>query len=257
MTALDRTVWPEHAIVRHGPNDTGGRDLVVGDIHGYFDTLEHALDRLKFNPAADRLFAVGDLIDRGPQSAAALEWLVADRIAAVRGNHDQGMVDWRYLASFAQSPVPSSPIRPAACAINASTCSGRCSSPLVRSTHSSAPRNVSIAASKASNRSMASVHWRRALRSAHLALRRHVLSRARIFAQSPQRLALALNRRVGAPLQLAPHLVHLVEHMKAIVALLGVGKHLGDPRRNPLRRILDHHRQRQPLPLPLVLPPAR
>ena len=37
--------------------------------------------------------------------------------------------------------------------------------------------------------------------------------------------------------------------MKAIVALLGTGKHLGDPRRNPLRRILDHHRQRQPLPL--------
>ena len=42
------------------------------------------------------------------------------------------------LRSFAHSPVPSSPIRPAACAINASTCSGRCSSPLA--TSSRAPR---------------------------------------------------------------------------------------------------------------------
>ena len=93
MAALDRTVWPEHAIVHHGRNDTGGRDLVAGDIHGHFDTLEHALDKLGFNPGADRLFAVGDLVDRGPQSGAALEWLAADRIAAVRGNHDQAMVD--------------------------------------------------------------------------------------------------------------------------------------------------------------------
>ena len=67
------------------------------------------------------------------------------------------------------------------------------------------------------------------------------------LAQPPQRLDLALNRRVGATLQLAPHLVHLVEHMKAVVALLGIGEHLTDPRRYPLRRILDHHRQPKPL----------
>ena len=69
------------------------------------------------------------------------------------------------------------------------------------------------------------------------------------LAQSPQRLALALNRSVRATLQLAPHLVHLVEHMKAVIALLGVGEDLSNPRRYPPRRILDHHRQRKPLPL--------
>ena len=57
--------------------------------------------------------------------------------------------------------------------------------PVRRSTHSNAPRTVSIAASKTSNRSMASVHWRRAFPSAHLALRRHVLSRARILPNRP------------------------------------------------------------------------
>ena len=81
-------------------------------------------------------------------------------------------------------------------------------------------------------------------------------------AQPPQRLALALNRRVGAPLQLAPHLVHLVEHMKAVVALLGIGQDLSNPRRYPPCRILDHHRQRQPLPpdpraAPAPTPPHR
>ena len=72
------------------------------------------------------------------------------------------------------------------------------------------------------------------------------------LAQSPQRLSLALNRGVGAPLQAPAHLVHLVEHMKTIVALLGVREHLPHPRGNPLRRILDHHRQLKPLPLTLT-----
>ena len=85
--------WPNSAIMRHGPNTRGGRDLVVGDIHGHFDTLEHALAGLAFDPAADRLFSVGDLVDRGPRSHAALEWIGAGRILPVRGNHDQLMIE--------------------------------------------------------------------------------------------------------------------------------------------------------------------
>ena len=72
------------------------------------------------------------------------------------------------------------------------------------------------------------------------------------LAQSPQRFSLAFNRPIGAPLQTPAHLVHLVEHMKTIVALLGVRKHLAHPRRNPTRRILHNHRQPQPLRLTLA-----
>ena len=86
-------IWPSSASMHHGPNATGGRDLVVGDIHGHFDSLEHALDTLAFDPARDRLFSVGDLVDRGPRSHAALEWITADRIAPVRGNHEQLMIE--------------------------------------------------------------------------------------------------------------------------------------------------------------------
>ena len=72
------------------------------------------------------------------------------------------------------------------------------------------------------------------------------------LAQPPQRLTLAFNRCIGAPLQTPACLVHLVEHMKTIIALLGVRKHLTHPRSNPTRRILHNHRQPQPLSLTLA-----
>ena len=85
---------PEQAAVRLRGNHSGGRDLVIGDLHGYFGTLEYALPELSFDPGRDRLFSVGDLIDRGPRSAEALQWLESGRItAAVRGNHEQMMVN--------------------------------------------------------------------------------------------------------------------------------------------------------------------
>ncbi|MCA4078770.1 metallophosphoesterase, partial [Pseudomonas kurunegalensis] len=48
-----------------------GRDFAVGDIHGHFTRLQAALDSAGFDPAIDRLFSVGDLVDRGPDSLAA------------------------------------------------------------------------------------------------------------------------------------------------------------------------------------------
>ena len=85
---------PERPTAVHGANPKGGRDFVIGDLHGHFPTLEHALGKLGFDAQADRLFSVGDLIDRGPESERALEWLEGGRItAAVRGNHEQMMCD--------------------------------------------------------------------------------------------------------------------------------------------------------------------
>lgn len=66
-----------------------GRDLIVGDVHGYFSKLQKALDAVQFDPQKDRLFSVGDLIDRGPQSERVLQWLMQPWFHAVRGNHEQ------------------------------------------------------------------------------------------------------------------------------------------------------------------------
>ena len=75
-------------LVKRFPINAIGRDFAVGDIHGHFTLLQKTLDEVGFNPAADRLFSVGDLVDRGPECEQALEWLDKPWFNPVRGNHD-------------------------------------------------------------------------------------------------------------------------------------------------------------------------
>ncbi len=86
-------------------NNETGKDFVVGDLHGRFDVLLKALDEVGFNFKKDRLFSVGDLIDRGAQNRQVVELLKQPWFFAVRGNHDQFVIDqfdeervqlWRY-----------------------------------------------------------------------------------------------------------------------------------------------------------------
>lgn len=76
-----------------------GRDLVVGDIHGCFSKLQDQLDELKFDGAVDRLFSVGDTIDRGPESADVLDWLAYPWFFPVQGNHEQ-MAVWNVMGQL-------------------------------------------------------------------------------------------------------------------------------------------------------------
>ena len=80
--------------VQRFARNQAGRDLIVGDIHGHFTKLQQALDWVGFNPDVDRLFSVGDLVDRGPESEAATEWLAKPWFHAVRGNHEQMAIDF-------------------------------------------------------------------------------------------------------------------------------------------------------------------
>ncbi len=77
-----------------------GRDFVVGDIHGHYDLLNEELSYEGFSPDRDRLFSVGDLIDRGPKSLACLKLLNEPWFFTVRGNHEQMMIDCINHASF-------------------------------------------------------------------------------------------------------------------------------------------------------------
>ena len=74
--------------IKRFPRNDKGRDFVVGDIHGAFDSLEEALARVKFNPDKDRLFSVGDLADRGRRSPDCLHYLRQHWFHAVQGNHE-------------------------------------------------------------------------------------------------------------------------------------------------------------------------
>lgn len=71
-----------------------GRDFVCGDLHGCFDLLEDKLKSVHFDPSQDRLFSVGDNIDRGTDSSKALHYFQQDWFYSIRGNHEQMFLDW-------------------------------------------------------------------------------------------------------------------------------------------------------------------
>jgi len=62
----------------------------VGDLQGCLEPLKCLLHEVGFDPIEDRLWLVGDLVNRGPQSLETLRFLYAmrDSLVCVLGNHD-------------------------------------------------------------------------------------------------------------------------------------------------------------------------
>ena len=62
----------------------------VGDIQGCYQEFVELLEAVSFNPARDRLWLLGDLINRGPDSLAVMEFVMSleGRTTTVLGNHE-------------------------------------------------------------------------------------------------------------------------------------------------------------------------
>jgi len=64
---------------------------VVGDVHGEYASL---LNLVAKTPLHSKLIFVGDLIDRGSQSAEVVRFIRQNRLACVKGNHEVMMIEY-------------------------------------------------------------------------------------------------------------------------------------------------------------------
>lgn len=62
----------------------------IGDVQGCFDELMALVEKISFNPKSDKLWFVGDLVNRGPKSLETLRWVksLGEHATTVLGNHD-------------------------------------------------------------------------------------------------------------------------------------------------------------------------
>lgn len=63
---------------------------IIADVHGDYDALQTALDRLTNHHQVDQILCAGDLVGRGPHPDRVVECIRDQNIPTVRGNHD----DW-------------------------------------------------------------------------------------------------------------------------------------------------------------------
>jgi len=67
------------------------KHCIVGDVHGEYKAL---LNLLAKTPIESQLVFVGDLIDRGSQSANVVKFVREHHLPCVRGNHEEMMIEY-------------------------------------------------------------------------------------------------------------------------------------------------------------------
>ena len=79
----------------------------IGDIQGCYDELQRLLEHIQFDPTADHLWFVGDLVNRGPKSTQVLRFVrdLGERAITVLGNHDLHLLA---VAFAGRKPKPGS-----------------------------------------------------------------------------------------------------------------------------------------------------
>ncbi|WP_319419822.1 metallophosphoesterase family protein [Pleurocapsa sp. FMAR1] len=71
---------------------TTNRRIVIGDVHGHYDALIALLDSIS-PTSEDKVYFLGDLIDRGPKSAQVVDFVMRNQYTCLRGNHEEMLLD--------------------------------------------------------------------------------------------------------------------------------------------------------------------
>jgi bis(5'-nucleosyl)-tetraphosphatase (symmetrical) len=75
--------------------DNKRRIIVIGDLHGMIDPLNTLLEETGFDSTKDHVVSVGDMVNKGPDSAGVVKRLMDLNASAVRGNHeDRVLLAW-------------------------------------------------------------------------------------------------------------------------------------------------------------------
>ena len=77
--------------------------MIVGDVHGCLDEVHLLLAACAFAPDRDVLIFVGDLVNKGPQSAEVVRFVRTTGALCVRGNHDDAALS-AYYARRTETP---------------------------------------------------------------------------------------------------------------------------------------------------------
>jgi serine/threonine protein phosphatase 1 len=73
-------------------SETSHRRIIIGDVHGHYEGLMTLLDAI-VPGTYDQIYFLGDLIDRGPDSAQVVSFVQKNRYTCLLGNHEQLMLD--------------------------------------------------------------------------------------------------------------------------------------------------------------------
>ena len=81
----------------------------IGDLQGCYGPTQRLLEKLRFDPARDRLWFCGDLVNRGGESLETLRLVhsLRDNVVSVLGNHDLSL-----LAIAERSPADQRKVKP-------------------------------------------------------------------------------------------------------------------------------------------------
>jgi bis(5'-nucleosyl)-tetraphosphatase (symmetrical) len=71
------------------------RTFIVGDVHGCLQELKELLHVAGHRRGTDRLILLGDMIDRGPESAGVLRFAREVNADCILGNHEEKHLRWR------------------------------------------------------------------------------------------------------------------------------------------------------------------